>query len=212
MQNIPAFTTDNGIASLTLTEVPYTHTAYIRIHDCSQSELFLEECCEFCRAVGGQHVFATGHDSLNRYPVSTKIVRMSRPRDGLPETDVALFPVQEETLAQWQSLYNEKMCSIPNSAYMTRKKVEELLQKGNAYFIHEDGVLLGLGVASGEMIDGLVSVIPGRGQDVLLALAHALSGDRICVEVATANTRAVRLYQRLGFVVTEELSVWHQIV
>lgn len=211
MRNIPAFTTDNGLASLTLEEIPYTQTAYIRIHDAAQAEAFLQECCEFCRAVGATQVFAAGH-AAEHYPISTKIVRMSRLREGLPDTDAALFPMQEKTIEQWRDLYNAKMRNIPNSAYLTRRKAEELLEKGNAYFVHSNDLLLGIGIASGEMIDGIISVIPGRGKDVLLALNHALAGERVCVEVATANVRAVKLYQSLGFIVTEELSVWHKIV
>lgn len=212
MRNIPAFTTENGVASLTLSEIPYTQIAYVRIQDSAQAELLLKECCDFCRAAGAEHVFAAGHDILEAYPVYTRIVRMSRFREGMPETDVSLFPVQEKTLNQWRSLYNEKMQSVPNSAYMTQRKAQELLEKGSAYFVHEDGVLLGFGVASGEMIEGIASVVPGRGREVLLALNHALTGDRICVEVATANTRAVNLYRRLGFIETEELSAWYKII
>lgn len=212
MRNIPTFTTENGVASLTLEEIPYTQRSYIRIHDDSQSEIFLKECCEFCKAAGAQHIFAAGHTALENYPVSTKIVRMSRLREGLPDTDAALFPVQEKTMEQWRDLYNLNMRNIPNSAYITQRKAEELLQKGNAYFVHNNDLLLGVGIASGEMLDGIISLVPGRGKDVLLALNHALSGERIIVEVATANVRAVRLYQKLGFIVTDELSTWYKIV
>lgn len=212
MRDIPAFTTDNGVASLTLSEIPYKQAAYIRIHDSCEVELFLKECCDFCRTVGAQRIFATGHTYLEQYPIFTSIVRMTRSRDSLPETDAALFPVRENTLEQWRALHNEKMSSIPNSAYMTELKAREQLKKGNAYFVHRGDLLLGIGVASGDTIEALATVVPGSGQDVLLALNHALSGDQICMEVASANTRAVALYQRLGFIKTEELSVWHQII
>ena len=133
-------------------------------------------------------------------------------RDGLSDTDAALFPVQRNTIEQWRGLYNEKMRNVDNSAYMTTAKANEYLEKGSAYFVHRDGVLLGFGAASGETIEALGSVVPGAGRDVLLALNHALTGERICVEVATSNFRAMRLYQRLGFVSTQELAVWHKIL
>ncbi len=211
MRNIPAFTTQNGVASLTLSEIPYSQTAYIRIHDSQCLKNFLNECCDFCRAIGAEHIYATGHKGLTDYPIHTRIVRMSRMREGLPDTDAALFPVQQETLEQWRSLYNKRMHAVDNSAYMTQSKAEEYLNKGNAYFIHRADTLLGFGAASGETVDALGSIVSGAGEDVLLALNHALSGERICVEVATTNSRAVRLYQRLGFIATEELSVWYKI-
>lgn len=212
LRNIPAFTTQNGVASLTLSEIPYIKTAYIRIHDSQQLNEFMNECCDFCIAVGAHHIYATGHECLENRPIHTKIIRMCRTREGLPETQAALFPVQQKTLDMWRELYNKRMQGIDNCAYMTRKKAEEYLQKGNAYFVHCGNALLGFGAASGENIDTLGSVIPGAGQDVLLALNHALSGERICVEVATTNTRAVNLYNRLGFVATEELSAWYKII
>ncbi len=212
MRNIPAFTTQNGIASLTLSEIPYKKTAYIRIHDTQQFDDFLTECCDFCKAVGAQQIYATGHKCLSEYPLHTKNVRMCRTRDDLPETDAALFPVQQKTLEKWRELYNMRMRGIDNSAYMTWKKAEEYLQKGNAYFVHRGDTLLGFGAASGDTIDAIGSVIPGAGEQILLALNHALSGDRICVEVVTTNTRAINLYKRLGFIITKELSAWYKII
>lgn len=211
MRNIPVFTTQNGAASLTLSEIPYTQTAYIRIQDSQQIREFIEECSDFCRAVGAQHVYATGHKCLADYPLHTRIVRMCRLREGLADTDAAIFPVQKETLEKWRKMYNEKMREVNNSTYMTQAKAEEYLKKGNAYFIHRDNTLLGFGAASGEMVEALGSVVSGAGEDVLLALNHALSADRIYVEVATTNSRAVRLYQRLGFMETEEISAWYKI-
>ena len=212
MRNIPAFTTQNGAASLTLSEIPYAQTAYIRIQDSLQPKEFLEECCDFCRAVGAQNIYATGHKYLTAFPIHTKIIRMCRTREDLPDTDAALFPVLEKTLEKWRALYNEKMQGVDNSAYMTQKKAEQYLKEGKAYFVHREETLLGFGVASGETVEALCAVTPGVGQDVLLALNHALSGERICVDVATSNERAVRLYQRLGFIMTDEISTWYKIV
>jgi hypothetical protein len=212
LRDIPAFTTQNGLASLTLSEIPYTHKAYIRIHDSQHVKDFLDECCSFCRAIGAQEIYAAGHEYLANYPLQTKILRMCRMRENLPDTDAALLPMQQKTLDQWRNLYNERMHGIDNCAYMTHVKAEEYLEKGNAYFIHQGDTLLGFGAASEERVEALGSVVPGSGEDILLALNHALTGERICVEVATSNTRAMRLYQRLGFFATEELSVWYKII
>ncbi len=211
MRDIPVFTTDAGVASLTLKEIPYRSDAYIRLQDTREPERLLKECCDFCIAVGAQRIYASGHAILEQYPFYTSVWRMSRLRDGLPETDAALFPVQPQTLEQWRTLYNEKMRDVPNSSYMTMVDAKKLIERGSGYFVHRGDSLLGIGIATGEQIDTVIAAVPGVGQDVLLALSHALSGERITLEVASANSRAIRLYEQLGFLKTAELSHWYCI-
>ena len=86
-----------------------------------------------------------------------------------------------------------------------------MLTKGDGYFVHKNGTILGIGKASGDTIEALVSVCPGAGQDVLLALTHALFSKDITLEVASANTRAILLYERLDFIKTAELSRWYVV-
>ena len=97
MRDFPIFTTENGVGSLVLKEIPYRGVAYITIRDSSAPAEFLNECADFCRAVGAQHVYASGHSILESYPVYTSIVQMSASTEFIPETDAALFPVTEKT-------------------------------------------------------------------------------------------------------------------
>lgn len=212
MRDIPVFTTATGVASLTLKEIPYKREAYIRIQETQEPDLLLKECVEFCRAAGAERIYATGHEILEKYPLHTAIWRMNRFLEGLPQTDAALFPVQDKTLEQWRGIYNERMMNVPNSATMTILDGQEMLKKGDGYFVHRGEALLGIGKASGETVDAVISVIPGSGEAVLLALCNALSGDRVCVDVASINKRAVNLYRRLGFIQTAELSRWFKII
>ena len=211
MRDIPVFSTEAGVASLILSEIPYKAQAYIRVQDSCDPDKLLKECCNFCRAVGAERVYVTGHAVIEEYPFYTAVYQMSRLREGLPETDAALFPVLQNTLEQWRNLYNERMKPVPNSATMNLENAQKMLDRGDGYFIHRGEMLLGIGIAAGEKIDALVSAVPGAGQDVLLALNHALSGERVTVEVASKNIHAVSLYERLGFIQTAELSRWHQI-
>lgn len=211
MRDIPLFTTDFGVAALTLSEVPYKAEAYIRILSASEPNALLQECCQFCKAVGAEHIYATGHNVLDAYPVHTAIWKMRCSRENLADTDAALFPVQEQNMEYWRQIYNTNMRNIPNAATMTAAKAAELLSKGNAYFVHRDQQLLGIGVASGETVEAIISVVKGAGETVLLALNHALSGDCVEVEVASENLRAVNLYHRLGFFKAEEISKWYKI-
>ena len=43
MRDMPFFTTLSGVASLTLSQIPYTGKAYIRIQDSTEPEQFLRE-------------------------------------------------------------------------------------------------------------------------------------------------------------------------
>lgn len=212
MRDIPVFTTEAGVASLILKEIPYTAEAYIKLQDSQDPRRFLKECCDFCTAVGAQRIYASGHAILESYPLHTQLWRMCRMREGLPETDAALFPVQKQTLELWRELYNDKMHGVPNASYMTRLDAQKMLTKGNGYFVHRDDTLLGIGVASGDRIDAVIAAIPGAGKDVLLALCHALTGEQVTLEVASVNRRAIRLYEQLDFLKTYEVSRWYRLL
>lgn len=212
MKNIPFFTTEFGVASLVLKEIPYRGEAYITIRDACDPEKLLEECCAFCRAAGAEKIYGSGHTYLEKYPLHTAIWKMTAARDTLADTDAALFPVTEQTLEQWRCLYNRRMEQVANASYMTAADAKEMLAHGDGYFIHKEGILLGIGKASGDRIDAVVSCVPGAGSDVVLALNHALSGEEICLDVASSNSPAVALYDRLGFIKTSEISRWYFIL
>ena len=212
MRDIPVFTTQNGVASLTLKQIPYWGSAYIRIQDADSPEQLLQECVDFCRCVGADAIYATGHSNLEQYPLHSRVVCMRCQRESIGDTEASLMPVLPETLEQWRQIYNERMRAVPNAAYMTVVDAEEMLSKGNGYFIHKGDSLLGIGIAGGEQIDCVISTQKGAGADIVKALCHALFCETINLEVAMENTRAVRLYESLGFIITREISAWYKIL
>lgn len=212
MQNLPMFTTEYGAASLFLREIPYRGRAHIKIQSSLDPEKLLEECVSFCRMCGAEWIDAAGHDYLEKYPLITALWAMQCPRDALAETDACLFPVTEATVQQWLDIYNERMADVPNAAYMDSRDGRELLNTGDGYFVHRDGLLLGIGKAKDDFIDTVISVEPGAGETVLRALCSALQCETVRLWVASENHRAVRLYQRLGFVKTKELSRWYRVM
>ncbi len=211
MRDIPFFTTENGIASLTLREIPYRKIAYILLQDTAVPAEFLRECLALCRMAGAERIYAAGHPFLEMYPLHTAIWQLSADREALPDSDAQTMPVTAQTLEAWRELYNRRMSGVPSASYMTRAEAEVLLSRGDGYFVHKDGQLLGLGIASGGRIDGVVSAVPGAGKRVVLALNRALSGEQVTLEVASANTRAVALYEALGFLKTAEGLRWYKI-
>ncbi len=212
MKDIPLFTTELGVASLTLSEIPYTGKSYIRIQATEIPAEFLQECIGFCRMAGAKAVYATGHPICEGYPLHTVILQMQGDVVAIGQTDACLFPVTKETVEKFRKLYNDKVKYVPNGAWMTAAAAEKLLQAGNGYFIHREGELIGIGIASGNRIFWVASVVPGGGKAVVQALCHVLTEDTVILEAASANQKAVELYSSLGFVMTGEISRWYQIV
>ena len=211
MNDIPFFTTQFGVASLVFKQIPYNGIAYVTIHEFADAQIFLKECIDFCCAVGAESVIATGHSCLVEYPLYSTIITMRCLREQLADTDAALFPVRKNTLEKFREIYNQSMKHVCNASYMSSADADIVLAEGNGYFVHRGEELLGIGIASGEQIKAIASLIPGCGKDVLLALNHALSGTIAEVEVAIQNARAVCLYERLGFVRCCEISKWYKI-
>ncbi len=212
MKDLPVFTTENGVASLFLREIPYRKRAHIKIQSSLEPEALLAECVAFCRACGAEWIDAAGHPYLEKYPLITALILMQRPREGLERTDACLFPVTEATVDRWREIYNERMQDVPNCAFMDSQHGKEMLAEGDGYFIHRNGELLGIGRASGNMLDTVISVVPGAGETVVRALAELLGEDTVRLQVASENQRAIRLYERLGFVPVRELSRWYRVL
>lgn len=211
MKDFPVFATEYGVASLMLKEIPYQGAAYITLQDSLEPEKLLEECVAFCRVCGAESVFATGHELLESYPLYTAMWEMRCPSESIPDTDAGLFPVVEDTLDQWRQIYNEKVRKVPNGAWMTQADGRKMLADGDGYFVHKDGKLLGIGRAAGDTIDWVASLQPGAGRDVVAALNHAIMADAVKLTVASVNTKAVALYECLGFVKARELSRWFRV-
>ena len=211
MRDFPMFTTENGVGSLVLKEIPYSGIAYVTIRDSSFPTEFLHECVEFCRVVGASAIYATGSKILEQFPLYTSVVQMSAASNGIAESDASLFPVTEKTVRRWCEIYNEKMKHVDNASYMSEKASKELLKRGDGYFIHRDGKLLGIGIAAGDRIECVASVTPGGGREVVSVLTHALLGERVVLDVASTNGKAIRLYESMGFIQTAEVSRWYKI-
>lgn len=208
MRDIPMFTTEYGVASLVLKEIPYQQAAYITLQATEEPEKLLEECVGFCRACGAEHIYATGHDFLEKYPLYTAMWELRCAIESLPDSDAALFPVTEQTLERWRNIYNEKVKKVPNGAWMAEKDGREMLKAGDGYFVHRNGELLGIGRGSGDRIDWVASVQIGAGKEVVCALAHSLWSNAVSLTVASENRKALNLYESLGFIKAKELSRW----
>lgn len=212
MKDIPMFTTEFGIASLILAEIPYQQTAYIRIQSCLPGEIdnLISECRGFCRACGAEKILATDDDQLEKYPLYNIIYEM---RGHFSEGEQAnLWPVTEETLDTWRQIANERMKGVDNSATITASYAKKLLDEGGAYFVHENDELLGIGLVQDNTLHLIAATKPGAGERVLRTLLSLCPQEQIRLKVASTNHRAIRLYERLGFLKTGEKSRWYQVL
>lgn len=211
MKDIPLFTSEYGVASLTLREIPYRGIAYVKLQATEEPALLIDECVDFCRAAGAERIYASGHTYLEMYPYHTTILRLQCDKVLIEDTDAALWPVQEHTLPKWLDLYNQKAVKIPNAAWMTAADGGRMLGQGEGYFIHRGEELLGIGRVTDGQIAWLSACRPKAGVDVVRALCHAVMEDTISLEVSAENVKAMALYESMGFVPCEELSRWYKI-
>ena len=205
------FDTQFGIASLVLKEIPYKETAYILIRDSLEPEKLVAECVSFCRAVGAEHIYATGHEVLEKYPLYTSILEMHGTAWVDGEKIQSLFPVTEQTVGRWREIYNERMSAVDNSGTLESRDEKRILESGGAYFVHSCGELLGIGWLEEETLLAVASVRPGAGEMVMHSLMSLVEGASMTLEVASTNEKAIRLYEKLGFIKTREISRWYRV-
>ena len=212
MKDFPVFSTEFGVASLVLKEVPYRGEAYIIIQDTLQPEQLLAECISFCRFCGAEKIYARGHAVAESYPVHCA-VRQMRGRARADESKVEhLWPVTEETVSRWRKLMNERLRDVDNAATLEKKDESDILSSNGAYFVHSSGELLGAGwLADGEL-KLLAACKPGAGERVCHTLFSTVPDQQILLSVASTNSKAIRLYEKLGFLTTAELWRWHRVL
>lgn len=208
MKDIPVFTTENGAASLILGEIPYRGQAYIRIQDSLEPEKLLKECVSFCRMCGAERIYASGHPWLEALPLHCSVVEMRGEAKPAPEKTRCLWPVTRETASEFRKLYNARMAGVDNARTLEARD-EDWLSSGPGYFVHDGGNLLGIGILEDNCIRAVASAIPGAGEETLHTLFTLCPGEMLRLEVASTNTRAIRLYERAGFLKTGELSRWY---
>lgn len=211
MRDISMFTTDLGAASLVLSQIPYTATAYIRIQSSVNGENFLQECTSFCMMAGAKKIYATGHIACKVYPYHNSVILMRANKVKFVNTDAKLISVTNETVGLWRSIYNEKAVHIDNSRYLTASEEQTYLMDGNSYFVYRNEQLLGVSRIEGNRIVWIASLTAGAGFDVLQATLSAISADTVELEVASTNRKALDLYICCGFEAVETLSDWYEI-
>ena len=211
MRDFPMFTTEYGVASLILKEVPYRQEAYIIILSTESPEELLRECISFCRVVGAEKIYARGHEFVERYPVHCDILEMRGSIDVDEERIVNLWPVTEETIGSWRQFLNERLRSVDNAGTLEKAGEKEILELGGAYFVHKDRKLLGAGWLVGEELK-VIAAEPGFGDKVFHTLLSVSQPEQLELQVASTNTRAIQFYEKMGMITTAQLRRWYRVL
>ena len=212
MKDFPVFTTEYGVASLILKEVPYRQEAYIIIQSTEQPEELLKECISFCRAVGAEKIYARGHAITESYPLHCSILEMRGNVEVEEEKIANLWPVTEETIGSWRQLMNERMREIDNAGTLEKNGEKEILDLGGAYFVHRGGKLLGGGWLAGEELMLIAAAEEGAGTYVFHSLLSVNPPQQLKLQVASTNLRAIRFYEKMGMIKTAELRRWYRVL
>ena len=210
MKDFPMFTTEYGLASLVLKEIPYKEEAYVTVLSSDQPAELLAECVSFCRICGAERIYAKGHDDLETYPLHTSTLEMEKLVEAGP-APAKLVSVTAETVGQWRRICNERMRTVDNAATLESRDEKWILESGGAYFIYNKEEMLGIGwIDKGELM-AVAAVKPGAGQQIMETLFPLMDGQALRLQVASTNAKAIRLYKRLGFRQTKEVSRWHRV-
>lgn len=211
MKDFPAFSTENGVASLIMKEIPYRREAFIQIQSSLEPEKLLDECISFCRMCGAEKIYASGDDVLMKYPLHTVIYKMQGfiafGEDEIP----SVFPVTEQTVSSWRECYNRKMRSVDNASTLETRDERRILESGGAYFIHDRSGPLGIGWLEGNHLEAIASVHPGAGVQIMKAMQSIHPWEQMTLEVASTNRKAIALYERLGMLKIAEISRWYKV-
>ena len=212
MRDFPIFTTEYGVSSLVLREIPYRKEAYIHILDLQEGMLepHLQECAAFCRMAGAEKIYASGK-ALEHLPVYTDVLEMRADARTDSDMTAALFPVTQSTASQWREIYNRAMAGVDTARTLEQRDEKKLLESTGAYFVHEDGVLLGIGWVEDGKLLAVASVEKRAGERILRALMTLCPEGTMTLEVASTNRRAIALYERMGFVPVRLANRWHLV-
>lgn len=211
MKDFPMFTTEYGVASLILKEVPYRQEAYVIIQSTQQPKELLEECISFCRVVGAERIYARGHEFVESCPLHCAIYEM-RGQVTVDERKIAnLWPVTPENIGVWRDFLNSRMKGIDNAGTLEKSGEKEILDLGGAYFVHRSGELLGAGwIVDGELML-IAAAEKGMGEQVLHTLLSAAASEEIRLQVVSTNERAIGFYEKMGLIKTAELRRWYRV-
>ena len=217
MKNIPMFTSAYGMATLILREIGWSGHAYVLIRSVWEGKAaeLLEECRGFCRAVGAEEIYASWDTEELPADHAYDMIEMTCEKAALPapRKPVELEQVTPETAEDYLRIYNACFRTVPSAASYDRKSLEPLYGEDLAWLAKVDGQYAAVAEISKEGLEG-IAVLPeyrGLGFDLAAAVLQMVPSKTVKLKVASTNTRARELYDRLGFADGPVVRRWYRV-
>lgn len=217
MKDIPMFTGTHGMASLVFREVALTGCAYVVVRAVwnGQKAAFLQECLDFCRAVGAEQVYATY--GVEELPAKHgwDMIAMEAEKEGLPVGNpVEIEELTPENGSHFLEIYNHCFRDVPGASVYGEADLKRLYDTDCAWLCKKDGQYAAIAEISEAGLES-IAVLPeyrGLGYDLALAVLPMVPRKTICLKVAGTNEKALALYERLGFQRVKIVGRWWQIM
>ena len=215
MKDIPVFTGVHGVATLILSQIPWSGCGYVMVRSVWDDEkAFLDECLGFCRACGAEHVYASWELAELPAPHGYDMVQLRMKKSELPKGEpVELEDLTEDNAEHFLDIYNTCFLPIPNAAAYGKKDIERLLGEETAYLVRQDGEYAAIAEISKEGLEA-VAVLPryrGLGYDLCRTVLENVPSTVLKLKTASVNDRALALYRRLGFADEQVVSCWWKL-
>ena len=216
MKNIPVFTAVHGAASLILQEIPYSGKAYILIRSVwTTVQALLEECRSFCRMAGAETIFASWDLQTLPGEHAYDLIAMTCIKAQLPapRQPVELTELTPENGQDYLRIYNSCFRDVPGAATYGQRDLKRLYHQDTAWLAHVDGAFAAVAEISQTGLES-IAVLPeyrGLGFDLAAQVLQMVPALTVRLKVASTNTRAIHLYQKLGFTETETVSRWFRL-
>ena len=215
MKDIPIFTGAHGVATLILSQIPWSGCGYVMVRSVWDDEkAFLEECLSFCRACGAETVYASWELAELPAPHGYDMVQMEMKKSDLPQGEtLTLEDLTEENSEVFIDIYNTCFLPIPNAASYGKKDIGRLLGEETAYLVKQDGKYAAIAEISKEGLEA-VAVLPqyrGLGYDLCRTVLHKVPSVTLKLKTVSTNERALALYRRLGFGNEQIVSRWWKL-
>ena len=210
MKNIPVFTTNAGIATLILREIPHFGRAYILPQSIfSNEEALVRECADFCRMAGAERVDVKLQSAVPGTAFSCEIWELVRHELPIPESNLQLERVRPDTAEAYRSFYNRRFRTVDNAAWCSAADAAEVAEQGGYILLERDEV-----IGAGQIWEGELRAIAAGKKGLGYALACALlrqgGPGPVRLQVASSNAPALQLYERLNFEKSAVRSRWYR--
>ena len=215
MKDIPVFTGSHGVATLILSQIPWSGCGYVMVRSVwDDTKAFLDECLGFCCACGAETVYASWDMEDLPAPHGYDMVSLTMEKSKLSqEESIATEDLTEHNSEAFLNIYNTCFQTIPHAAAYGKKDIQRLLGEETAYLVKRGGEYAAIAEISKEVLEA-IAVLPryrGLGYDLARTVLQNVPSKTLKLKTASTNERARALYRRLGFANEQIISRWWKL-